>query len=358
MAFSAGRDGVWDATVEQPWGETVNFLGRRNAWVGTLALALGLLVPAGRAVGQTFEALAQGATEGMDLATLVGPFVDDCAKARRDIDRARCRGMHAQLKRQLPGKSFSAVVDEPGVVLVSEYDARLRGMRMRVFGCLACQRPVVVGAAGEKRFVTLKVPAKGAALPAASEIANTIVDLPNVTAADEWSKTVKPHLRAEFVFQPADAEWTLAAGKGLAFKLLGGRVFNRCSGEVIWSEPKSAEAASRDADDPVCGGGKAVAGGEPASGDGMAQLGMAQINETMAGLRGDIDSCGRKFSQKGTATLAFTVRGNGLVQSVNVEGGLGGTALAECLVDGARKLQFPKFAADKQSFKYPVPFKR
>ena len=50
---------------------------------------------------------------------------------------------------------------------------------------------------------------------------------------------MRPFLRAEFLFQPADAEWSFGPSRGYALKFVGGRVFNRCTGEVLASKPPS-----------------------------------------------------------------------------------------------------------------------
>src|SRR5262245_36579753 len=87
--------------------------------------------------GETFEGLAAGATRVAEIDTLLVPAIVDCAGGRREIDRARCQGIRSFMRSSLPKRSFVALVDEPGVVWVSDYDARVRGYRIKVAGCLA-----------------------------------------------------------------------------------------------------------------------------------------------------------------------------------------------------------------------------
>ncbi len=331
-------------------------------------LVIGLLVPllllpgseGSAADAPTFESLATGASAEPDLATLVAPFAEDCARARREIDRARCRGARAQLVARLPTKSFVSVVTDPEIVAVGEYDGRKQGARLRLFGCLACRNRVTVGDA-EQRMVTLKVPGGGATLAESVEIHSVIVTFPSASDAVIWTKNVKPHLGAEFVFRPSGLAWTSHGHKGYAFTLVAARVFDRCTGDVILSEPKSAGPAAHADDDPGCVRGATPVAAASDEGEPVAlpeRLDPAAINQAMVGMRERRDACHKQFPMQGTATLAFEVSGKGIVVTADVEGRLAGTALAGCLIDSARALQFPRFSVDRQRFKYPLHFRR
>ena len=92
-------------------------------------------------------------------------------------------------------------VDSPNVVTVSGYDAAVRGFRMKVVGCLTCDEPVQTPAAG-KRFLTLKAPARDAdSMGAGVAVARPNIPFDTLGEARAWETTVKPNLRAEFVFK-------------------------------------------------------------------------------------------------------------------------------------------------------------
>src|SRR5688572_11536766 len=94
----------------------------------------GLLASAGvarAAEATSFEVVARSAEEVPDLAALVSSMSGDCERARREIDRARCRGMQSVLSSRLPNRLFSAVVDSSHVVTVSDFDAGVKGFRMK-----------------------------------------------------------------------------------------------------------------------------------------------------------------------------------------------------------------------------------
>src|SRR5690348_9546849 len=168
--------------------------------MGTMVLTLVLVTAA--ASGTTFEEVAMKAAPVSDLGMLVSPFLDDCHR-KREIDRERCAGVRSFLRKDLPGRTFVFGKEGGEVIAVSGYDGKAHGFHVGVLGCLACKQPVEAGPERERRFVTLKTPAKGAA-PGRTELGRGTVTFASAAESEKWSKTVAPHLRAELVFQPAD----------------------------------------------------------------------------------------------------------------------------------------------------------
>jgi hypothetical protein len=314
----------------------------------TTALWLALVTAA--ASGTTFEEVAMKAAPVTDLGMLVSPFVDDC-KRRRDIDRERCSGVRGFLRKNLPGRTF--VVSRDDVVSVSAYDGRARGFHVAVLGCLACKQPVEAGPEKERRFVTLKAPAKGMG-PGKAELGRGTVTFASLAESEAWTKTVQPHLRAELVFQPADEPWSVGGSRGYTFKPLAYRVYDACTGTVVVSQPPSQGPAQKAAS---CNA-EASAGGEATSAAGeTAPLAPGAINSALGDSRLEFDTCIKRFPMPGSAQLAFAVASSGVVQSVAVEGPVAGTALAECLVDAGQRVKFPAFKGEVQRFKYPLKLK-
>ena len=321
-----------------------------------------------RAAGEatTFEAAARNAEEVPDLGALVSSLSSNCSSARREIDRARCRGMQSFLGAKLPNRLFSAVVDSSRVVTVSGYDAAVKGYRMKVVGCLTCDEALTDPNLG-KRFLTLKVPSQEEeTLAAAAALARPNVTFPNMDDARAWEAAVKPHLRAQFVFRPTAKEWTYKQHRGLAFEPVAMRVFNRCTGEIVYSEPPSQERSmavaegldgceSDDKDAPAVTN---AAGGKRKD-EGLAdlpeKLGASEIGQALRAARADMGACDSQFKTRGSVDLEFEVPGTGgPAQAVRAKGNLGGTDVAQCLLQAARKVQFPRFQESRQSFKYSV----
>src|SRR6185369_7242413 len=138
----------------------------------------------------------------------------------------------------------------------------VRGFRVALSGCIACTKPVAIGGtdrtAGARRMITVSAPRKdGSSLSSAVEIARGAVGFESVPEAKRWLTEVRPALRAELVFRPAEEEWTFGAHRGYALELLAGRIYNRCTGEIVLSKPPSQGIADRpppgrEHEDPAC----------------------------------------------------------------------------------------------------------
>ena len=75
----------------------------------------------------------------------------------------------------------------------------------------------------------------------------------------------------------------------------------------------------------------------------------------MKEIRADVSACDTQFRTKGTVELEFDVAGTGgSAQAVRTRGQLAGTDVAQCLLQAAHKVQFPRFQQGKQTFKYSV----
>jgi hypothetical protein len=310
-----------------------------------------------------YEALAQGAVKTHDVATLLAPFVDRCESETRDLDRARCRATVAYLRKTLPAQTFAFDTDDPAAIAVSDYDASIKGYRVALAGCVACTAPVTIGRGGEPRFVTLKPPSKdGDTLVKAVEVSQNTFGFDSLAEAKQWFENERPFLRAEFLFKPqvADADWTFKANKGVAVKLLGARIVNRCTGEVLVSKPPSTGHAERPAlgtEDPACA--KAAAGRPErlplvADPGGLPQqLSKIAIDDAMAKIRPQVFACYQQFHTPGTLDLTYVVAGNGTVQSVAVGAAFAGTPTGQCALTAAKDAHFSPFQREQQTFTYP-----
>src|SRR5262249_55371710 len=151
----------------------------------------------------------------------------------------------------------------------------IKGYRVALAGCIACTKPVVVGRARERRFITLREPQKdGETLPKAVEVSQNALGFDSLPDAKRWLDKVRPLLRAEFLFQPAAAGWSSGPSRGYALKFLGGRIYNRCTGEVLASKPPStglADLPTGSREDEAC-----LKGGEATATETGDELGLPQ----------------------------------------------------------------------------------
>jgi hypothetical protein len=331
--------------------------------------------PAAGAAAVSFETLAAGAARADDVAALLGPFVDSCAGVAREIDRIRCRSAQSFLRKALPARNYVVSLDDPAAIAVSEYDGGIRGYRLALAGCIACTTPIALGGGGETRFVTAKVPQRGApSLQKAVELDRSTVGFETPAEAQHWLQDVRPRLRAELVFRPAPAgEWTFGPSRGYAVELLGERIYDRCTGQILMSRPPSTEPgphASAHHAEPGCPGAAArESAGDRATGaaadraapagdnddDGQLrpELSRSDIADSMARIRAQVFACYQKYKVAGTIHVAFKVAGSGTSLEVRVGGPLAGTLTGGCVLDAARSARFPRFEAESQMFVYP-----
>ena len=332
-----------------------------------LAYALFAATPAPTAApaadaAASFETLGQGAVRTRDIETLLAPFVERCENETREIDRVRCQATTAYLRQKLPRQTFAFTTDEPGVVTVSDYDAAVKGYHVALAGCVACSKPITIGKAKEPRLITLKVPDKESdSLMKAVSLSRNTFGFDTLADAKRWLDAERPFLRAEFLFQPqiVGDVWTYAGNRGVALKLVGARVYNRCTGDVLVSKPPSTGSAERPSaghEDASCKARPAaetVAATPPAGDDLPAQLTKALIADSMAKIRPQVFACYKQFQSPGTLELIYVVAGNGTVQSVAVGPAFAGTPTGQCVLQAAKDARFPAFKMDQQKFTYP-----
>jgi hypothetical protein len=182
--------------------------------------------------------------------------------------------------------------------------------------------------------------------------------------AKRWLDAERPFLRAEFLFQPqvVGDVWTFQASRGIALKLVGARVYNRCTGDVLVSRPPSTGTAEHPGpghEDPTCAAARktqaaAEAAPPPPSADELpAQLSKALIADSMAKIRPQVFACYQQFKVPGTLELIYVVASNGTVQSVAVGPAFAGTPTGQCAQQAAKDARFPPFKLDQQKFTYP-----
>jgi hypothetical protein len=312
------------------------------------------------ATADSFEARARGAVRAPDLDTLLAPFVESCGGDMRELDRARCRSTTAFLRQRLPQQTFVITSADPAAIDVSGYDAAVKGYHVVLAGCIACTDPLPIGPQHEPRFVTLNAPDKGAAtLAAGVTISKSTVGFDDFQAAKKWADTERPFLKAEFLFQPqaSGADYTVGMAPGIALKLVGARIYNRCNGEILVSKPPSVGFADRPGPgkvDAACAAGAKAALADEAPRDDVRpeRLSKASINQVMESIRPRLYGCFEKFKVPGALVLNYVVGGNGTVQSVQVGATFAGTPTGSCALEIAKDAKFPAFKHEREQFNY------
>ena len=145
---------------------------------------------------------------------------------------------------------------------------------------------------------------------------------------------------------------------GIALKLIGARVYNRCTGEILVSKPPSTGFADRPPpghEDAACsqrGKPQPMTDEEPPPTSAPKSCRKASINEVMEKIRPQFYGCFEKFHVPGALVLSYVVGGNGTVQSVQVGSTFAGTPTGTCAMEVAKEMRFPAFKHERQQFKY------
>jgi hypothetical protein len=326
-------------------------------------LALLLAPGASHAAGEpstadSYESRAKGAVRAPDLGTLLAPFVESCGSEMRELDRARCRSTTAFLRQRLPEQTFVITSSDPAAIDVSGYDAGVKGYHLVLAGCIACTEPMPIGPQHQPRFVTLNAPEKGVETVAAGvTVSKSTVAFDDFEAAKRWADTERPFLKAEFLFKPqaTGSDYTVGMAPGIALKLVGARIYNRCNGEILVSKPPSTGFADRPAKvDRTCvNAAKAALAEDTARDEARAdQLSKADINQSMEAIRARLYGCFEKFHVPGALVLNYVVGGNGTVQSVQIGSTFAGTPTGACAQEIAKEAKFPAFKRERQQFNY------
>jgi hypothetical protein len=310
----------------------------------------------------SFEELRQNAAPVGDVANTLRPpeKVESCESEPTDRERARCRVVRRYIRKSLPHHPFRKISDDPAAVTLSDFDGTIKGYHLAVSGCLACERPVAIGPRGESRLVTVGVPdpAQKGALKDAVSLSRNAVTFGNLNEAKKWLAGNKDDLRAEFVFLPVQEKWTRGQEQGVGLAKVGVRVFNRCTGEVIVSQPPSQRPAEVDRNAPGCSardsGNRGKVGDADSAGEsGRRQLTRNDIADAMDKIRGAVNACYGQFHQPGRADLTFVVAPSGVPQAVTVGGVFNGTPTGDCAANAAKSAKFPSFDGPTQEFVYP-----
>src|SRR5262249_17380473 len=139
----------------------------------------------------------------------------------------------------------------------------------------------------------------------------------------------------------------VAASKGalaVPVEVIGWRVFNQCTGEVMWSEPASRTAAAINKaarrpppQEPKPGSLEPAAPADKRP----ARLGRYDIEQTLAGTKPRVRECYERYEISGRADLVLEVEGTGAVQAAAIKGPFEDTPTARCLLEALGGVKFP-----------------
>jgi hypothetical protein len=310
-----------------------------KGWITIVLLAL---LGTARAQKAQFEDLRADAHKVTDLAELVRPFVETCAD-NDDQARRECEGARRFLQDHTRGLRLTMTVEH--ALELAPYQGKSKSVPVTVRGCVTC------GAQGievDGHKVWLGVAPK-------AELAKRMIPVP-VEQIKQWQRDVAPQLRTEMIFGLANRPVPGAPEKALAVEIIGWRVLNRCTGEVLFSEPPSKGRAeiSPHARAECPKAEEAAKVTENAAPDARPEkLGRYEIEQVLAGAKPKVKACYEQYEIAGRADVVLDIQSDGLLQSAHVKGTFEGTPTARCILQALEGLRFPAFKNPKQTIDYP-----
>jgi hypothetical protein len=293
----------------------------------------------------TFEDLAADAEHVAELGDIVRPYVDHCDD-KADEARRVCEGVREFLQGHALDRRLA--MDVEGALDVGPYQLKTRSIPVTVRACVTC---AAAGIDVDGTKVWLGVPGR-------TELAKRAVPL----APEEvkpWEEGVRRQLRAEVLFTLAKRPATGVSGAhALGVEVVGWRVYNRCTGEVLWSEPASAGRAPvvnvetcPKTVSPEEAQAKAAAAEPPDT--RPAKLGRYEIEQALEPARPKVKACYEQYEVGGRADVLLDIQGNGILQAARLHGAFDGTPTGRCVLKALEGIKFPPSRAAKQTVEIP-----
>jgi len=325
-----------------------------------IPVVLFMLLP-GLALAQnkTFEDLSKTATPTSDMEKVVGPFLQQCGTGN-DLPDLHCRAIRSYMQHKIGTKIFTTSVGG-GALTFDTYDSVKFVYPVTLNGCLTCSKPIefdpVLFSPNNKFFITAKVPTKVEAnVPKGLELGKFEISV-DPRELGNWTKTVQPFLQVQFLYRVvAEKVWDAKLGAGITLHTGGYRVFNRCSGEVLFSSPPSAGPAPVDKRNCPDANAKPVV--EDPTLNLPEKLAPTQILDRMKSIRDKVDTCYSQYQIPGVAEISVSVTGKtGEVAGVKLRGAFADTPTGKCVADAVKTLKFPAFKNETLTFSYKYELK-
>jgi len=315
-------------------------------WQAALVAGLAMQTALGqaRAGAETFEETWTSARRVARVEELTWPWGDAC-KLEGDLARRACKGIRTARQAALTGKRYQVVVS--GAVVAGAFDGK-GTLALQARGCVLCKAVVIDGEhwlIGKAR-VGGEFPLLGAGAPKVADEA----------AAKEYAEKTVPQLGVEMVFSPTGGKEDAGKDHVILVDVLAWRMVDRCTGEVLASQPESAAAAQPSARAEECGGqlGPRPVAKRPEPGDSLPiQLSRWEVQRTLGGMRAQVQDCYRKYQIPGSASAQIEIQADGSVKSVSLKGDFSGTPTGACLIKAVQKAKFPAFKKGPMRVDYP-----
>jgi hypothetical protein len=336
-------------------------------WAAVIGAVL-LAGPVATAHAQTsYEVAAFEAQEiasQKDLAALLWAYLGSCDSIDNDFGRRQCESLRAARRAQLAGKTFRMAGDRLALSAL-DFDDKKKTLELKLYGCIACSAAVTVE--GQPMYVlgTGQATIFGTTVlgPMVHSVARKFQD---EAAALLWKRDVVPRARTELVFRiPATPEeflWKRDLSQGVAVEIVGYRVHDPCTGEVLMAQPRSKPVAR---DPSTCTGEDLLAlqrarrEAEKPKDTGPkgpvlpAALTHVDIQVTLKPAVEAAQQCYAIYGVAGEARFRIKINGKGQVVAVEQEGYFVDTPTGDCIDRAIRAVTFPRTQKASTTVNYP-----
>lgn len=322
-------------------------------FTGTMLALAAAASPAYAQEAKSFEELAKTAVplSRADLGGMVWALDAACDDGD-DLARRQCKAARDGRLAEIKGATL-LVDGDAGAFQTGEWDPDTKSLPVVLRGCIACVEPV-----GGLYLVSSKAaPSFRGGSAEAALVHETTRTFKDERAAKRWAAraaTMKTQMIVR-VTVAADGRWERDGKKGLAFDVLGYRVWDPCDGGIVCASPASDKAP---VDKKHCG--EAVVESEepqPKVDQGPelpAQLTAGEIKATMRPVADTAKDCFDTYGVPGKAKLVYAISGDGSILSYEQTGDFIDTPTGKCIDKAAKGLTFPKSKKKRFVFTYPL----
>lgn len=338
----------------------------KRTW-GIFGTVLFLVAAAGPARAQkaSFDDLAKGAEEIRNpnaLAALFWAHSADCSKLPDDLAKRQCDGVRRARLAQVAASTF-LVAGDPAALQVGQYDAKQKGVPIKVAKCIACASALDID--GAKRFV---VGGKGAVAADGPKVKGPeahagVQAFKSADAAAKWLERAAPRLRTQFLFRiPTKAEtWKSGTVAGFKVDVVGYRVYDPCDGKIVAASPKASDLP---ADKRYCTGepveeepvaAKPEVKPEPVKPRLPSSLNSNDIKEALAPASEKARKCFEIYGVPGMAHFRITISNEGKVVGLEQlkRSDFVDTPTGECIAKAIKETTFPQSRKKETTVDYP-----
>jgi hypothetical protein len=275
--------------------------------------------PPAPATPATYDAAARGAVaiSAADLQGLGWALTATC-DAGDDVARRECRWVRDARLARSRDRTF-AVAAERGAVVVGAWDPAAKSAPVTLRGCAGCGAPAV--------------------------LAQVVRPFASEAEAVRWQSEVVPRLRAQLLVRVPDAG--RRAGGAVALDVVGYRVIEPCSGEVVAASPASEPVAAEPA---ICGQ-VAEPPAQPVLPD---QLSSAHVRAALAPAEKAAQACFETYGVAGAARFRISISDAGAVLSLAQDGDFVDTPTGTCIEAAVRAAVFPPTKRPRTTIAYPI----